>query len=58
VRDRDGSYGPDFGRLLQSVGTEEILIAPRAPWQNPKKLPELRRALHGRFRPHHAFLIE
>jgi transposase InsO family protein len=35
IRDRDRSYGPDFGRLLQSVGTEEILIAPRAPWQNP-----------------------
>ena len=33
IRDRDGSYGPDFDRLLQSVGTEEILIAPRAPWQ-------------------------
>ena len=35
VRDRDGSYGPDFARLLQSFGTDEILIAPRAPWQNP-----------------------
>jgi len=35
VRDRDGCYGPDFGRLLQSVGMEEILIAPPAPWQNP-----------------------
>jgi transposase InsO family protein len=35
VRDRDGCYGPDFDRLLQSFGTEEVLIAPRAPWQNP-----------------------
>jgi len=35
VRDRDGCYGPDFGRLLQTFDTEEILIAPRAPWQNP-----------------------
>src|SRR6516164_4697387 len=35
VRDRDGSYGPNFGRLLQCFGTEEILIAPHAPWQNP-----------------------
>ena len=35
VRDRDASYGRDFGRLLQSFGTEEILIAPCAPWQNP-----------------------
>jgi putative transposase len=33
IRDRDGSYGPDFGCLLQNFGTEEILIAPRAPWQ-------------------------
>ncbi len=31
IRDRDGCYGPEFDRLLQSVGTEEILIAPRAP---------------------------
>src|SRR6516162_10090238 len=35
LRDRDGSYGPDFGRLLKSFGTEEIVIVPRAPWQNP-----------------------
>jgi transposase InsO family protein len=35
IRDRDGSYGPDFSCLLRSFGTEEILIAPRAPWQNP-----------------------
>jgi transposase InsO family protein len=35
IRDRDSRYGPDVGRLLLSVGTEEILIAPRAPWPNP-----------------------
>src|SRR5215469_1897586 len=35
VRDRDNIYGHDFGRLLESFGTEEIVIAPRAPWQNP-----------------------
>ena len=35
LRDRDGCYGPDFGRLLHSFGTEELVIAPRAPWQNP-----------------------
>jgi putative transposase len=35
IRDRDGAYGPDFGRLLQSFGTEEVVIAPRSPWQNP-----------------------
>ena len=35
LRDRDGCYGPDFGRLLESVGTEEVVTAPRSPWQNP-----------------------
>jgi hypothetical protein len=30
IRDRDGCYGPDFGRLLQSFDIEEILIAPCA----------------------------
>jgi hypothetical protein len=47
VRDRDGSYVPDFGRLLQSFGTEDILTAPRAPWQNPfvqRLIGTLRRA--------------
>src|SRR6516162_313906 len=35
LRDRDGCYGPDFGRLLESFGTEEVVTAPRSPWQNP-----------------------
>ena len=35
LRDRDSIYGPDFGRLLERCGTEELVIAPRAPWQNP-----------------------
>jgi putative transposase len=35
LRDRDGVYGADFGRLLKSFGIEEIVTAPRAPWQNP-----------------------
>src|SRR6516162_4490811 len=35
LRDRDSCYGPDFGRLLESVGTEEVVTAPRSPWQNP-----------------------
>ena len=35
LRDRDGCYGPDFGRLLQSFGTEDVVSAPRSPWQNP-----------------------
>src|SRR5215472_12711595 len=35
LRDRDCCYGSDFGRLLESFGIEEVLIAPHAPWQNP-----------------------
>ena len=35
LRDRDCCYGPDFGRLLESFGTEEVVTAPRSPWQNP-----------------------
>jgi putative transposase len=35
LRDRDGVYGTDFGRLLKGFGTEEIVTAPRSPWQNP-----------------------
>jgi putative transposase len=34
VRDRDGAYGDEFRRRVQSLGTQEILIAPRSPWQN------------------------
>jgi len=35
IRDRDGSYGDDFRRTAESLGIEEVLIAPRSPWQNP-----------------------
>jgi putative transposase len=35
IRDRDSIYGPDFGRLLESFGTEDVVTAPRSPWQNP-----------------------
>ena len=35
LRDRDSCYGPAFGRLLESCGTEEVATAPRSPWQNP-----------------------
>jgi hypothetical protein len=34
LRDRDSSYGSDFGRLLESFGIEEVVTAPRSPWQN------------------------
>jgi putative transposase len=35
VRDRDGIYGPAFQRVAQAMDIDEVLTAPRAPWQNP-----------------------
>jgi transposase InsO family protein len=35
VRDRDGVYGPPFKDRVGSLGIEEVLTAPRSPWQNP-----------------------
>ena len=34
IRDRDGIYGSQFQRRVQSMGIEEVLTAPRSPWQN------------------------
>ena len=35
LRDRDSIYDGRFRRRVRGMGMEEILIAPRAPWQNP-----------------------
>ncbi len=35
IRDRDGCYGDEVRQALENLGIEEILIAPRSPWQNP-----------------------
>jgi hypothetical protein len=35
LRDRDAIYGADFVHRVKSLGLEQKLIAPRAPWQNP-----------------------
>ena len=35
LRDRDGIYGQDFRNRVKRMGIEEVLIAPRSPWQNP-----------------------
>jgi len=35
LRDRDGIYGSHFRDRVEHMGIEEVLIAPRAPWQNP-----------------------
>ncbi len=35
LRDRDAIYGDAFSRRTKGMGIREVLIAPRAPWQNP-----------------------
>jgi transposase InsO family protein len=34
IRDRDGAYGDEVQRRLESLGIEEVLTAPQSPWQN------------------------
>jgi putative transposase len=33
--DRDAVYGADFQRRVERMGIRQVVIAPRAPWQNP-----------------------
>ena len=35
LRDRDKIYGADFVRRVHAMGIEQVLTAPRSPWQNP-----------------------
>jgi transposase InsO family protein len=35
LRDRDGIYSSYFTDRVRGMGIEEVLIAPRSPWQNP-----------------------
>ena len=35
IRDRDRIYGSEVRLRIASLGIEEILTAPRSPWQNP-----------------------
>jgi hypothetical protein len=35
IRDRDGIYGLEVQSCLRSMGVEEVVTAPRSPWQNP-----------------------
>ena len=35
IRDRDGIYGHDFHERARHLGIEEVITAPRSPWQNP-----------------------
>jgi len=35
IRDRDGIYGEQFRRRVEGLCIEEVVTAPRSPWQNP-----------------------
>jgi transposase InsO family protein len=35
IRDRDKAYGSAFVRRVRAMGIEQVLTAPRSPWQNP-----------------------
>ena len=35
LRDRDAIYGRDFPTLTRALGMQEVITAPRCPWQNP-----------------------
>jgi putative transposase len=35
LRDRDQIYGEHFRRRVKGMRTQEVLIAPQSPWQNP-----------------------
>lgn len=58
VSDVMGASGRAMLTALVNGTTDVAILADLAQGKLRKKLPELRRALEGRFRPHHAFLIE
>ena len=58
VTDVMGASGRAMLRALVDGTTDPAVLADLARGTLRKKLPALRRALHGRFRPHHAFLLE
>jgi transposase InsO family protein len=35
LRDRDGKFGEEFIRRVESMGIEHVLISARSPWHNP-----------------------
>jgi putative transposase len=35
LRDRDAIYGDDLVAMTKGLGMEEVITAPRSPWQNP-----------------------
>jgi transposase InsO family protein len=34
IRDRDSIYGLKFQRRIKGMGMQQVVIAPRSPWQN------------------------
>jgi len=58
VTDVMGASGRAMLRALVDGTTDPTVLADLARGRLRKKLPLLQRALQGRFRPHHAFLIE
>jgi transposase len=53
-----GVSGRAMLEALITGTTDPIILADLARGKLRKKLPDLRRALQGRFRPHHAFLLQ
>ena len=50
LRDRDAIYGSQFQKRVKSMGIEEVLTAPRSPWQNAfveRLIGSIRRGLSG-----------
>jgi putative transposase len=37
LRDRDAVYGDAFLKRVKGMGIDEVLTAPRSPWQNPSR---------------------
>jgi transposase InsO family protein len=35
IRDRDAIFGGEFVAMMKGMGIEEVVTAPRSPWQNP-----------------------
>ena len=58
ISDVMGVSGRAMLTALVQGTTDPVVLADLARGRLRKKLPELRRALTGRFRPHHAFLVE
>ena len=58
ITDVMGVSGRAMLSALVAGTTDAVVLADLARGMLRKKLPELQRALQGRFRPHHAFLLQ